>query len=75
MILKKYNLQVNESKTEITKYSRVNCLRKTKKLGTILDELAEFNKRKQFTSLAMIKYRKIWRNKYIRTKKKMDIYV
>ena len=73
-ILKKYNLQVNESKTEITKYSRGSCLRKTKKLGTILDEIAEFNKRKQFTSLAMIKYRKIWRNKYITTKKKMDIY-
>ena len=32
-ILKKYNLQVNESKTEITKYSRGSCLRKQRNLG------------------------------------------
>ena len=71
--LKKYNLQLNESKTEKVRYTRDCNLRKVKKLGTILDEGAEINRRKQLASLAMSKYRRIWRNKYITVRRKTKI--
>ena len=72
--LKNYNLQLNESKTEKIRYTRDCNLRKVKKLGTILDEGAEINRRKQLASLAMSKYRRIWRNKYITVRRKVKIY-
>ena len=70
-VLMKYNLTINEAKTEIIKYTKDADLRKVKKRGTILVEVAEFKRRKQLAALAMIRYQKIWRNHYINIKNKM----
>ena len=70
----KYNVTINETKTEIIKYTKDADLRKVKKLGTILDVVAEFNRCKQLAALAMIIYRKIWRKHYTNIKNKMSIY-
>ena len=73
-VLQKYNLKVNPEKTEIFKYHKDTDLRKVRKLGTVLDELAEINRRKHLSQLAMSKYKKIWKNRFINTKKKVKIY-
>ena len=73
-VVMKYNLTKNEAKPEIIKYTKDTDHRKVKKLGTILDEVAEFNRSKQLPTLAMIRHRKIWRNHYINIKNKMSIY-
>ena len=46
-----------------------------KKLGTILDEGAELSRRKHLADFALSRYRKLWKNTYIPTKKnKIKIY-
>ena len=47
--LKEFNLNVNESKTEEVTCTKTCDLRKIKKLGTVLDEVAEVSRRKQFS--------------------------
>ena len=49
-------------------------LRKIKKLGTIFDEGAEISRLKHLTQIAMSKFRRIWKNKFINVKTKMCIY-
>ena len=72
---KKFNLQVNQSMTEYTIYHKDTDLIKTKKLGTKLDECAEYQRRKQLATMALLKYRKIWKNRYISLRDKMTIYI
>ena len=72
-VLGTYNLMLNETKTEIIEYKKGSDLRKIKKLGTILDEGTELSRRKQLATLALYKYRKIWKNQFIRVKKKINI--
>ena len=72
--LEKYGLTINSEKTEVAIYDGQSNLQKVKKLGTILDEKTEWNRRKQLSSLAMSKYRPIWKNKFIPIKRKMKIY-
>ena len=71
-VLRRYNLLVNDSKKEVFRYHKDSDLRK--KLGTILDEKAEINRRKHLPQLAMIKYQKIWKNKFINVRTKTKIY-
>ena len=71
-VLSKFGLIVNEEKTEVFTYDDIKP--NIKKLGTILDEKVELNKRKQLAAFAMSKYRKIWKNKFISTRHKVTIY-
>ncbi|XP_075239535.1 uncharacterized protein LOC142335053 [Convolutriloba macropyga] len=73
-VLARYNLCVNQQNTEIFQYHKDTDLRKIKKLGTILDEGAEISRRKHLTRLAMSKFRRIWKNKFLNVKTKMCIY-
>ena len=73
-VLEKFNLQFNQSKTDYTIYHKDTDRRKTKRLGTTQDEFAEYQRRKQLAKLALLKYRKIWKNRYINVKDKMTIY-
>ena len=73
-VLLRYNLLVNDSKTDVFRYHKDSEFRKTKKLGTILDEKAEINRSKHIAQLAMSKYRKIWKNKFINVRTKTKTY-
>ena len=58
-IFRKYDLHVNETKTEFTPFTKEADLTKVKKLGSFLDDVADINRRKQLATVAMMKYRKI----------------
>ncbi|XP_075241779.1 uncharacterized protein LOC142336722 [Convolutriloba macropyga] len=73
-VLARYNLCVNHQKPEIFQYHKDTDLRKIKKLCTNLDEGAEISRRKHLAQLAMSKFRRIWKNKFINVKTKMCIY-
>ena len=49
-------------------------MKQIKKLGTILDEVAEWSRRKQLTSFAMSKLRPIWKNRFIPINVKIRIF-
>ena len=65
-ILMKFNLYLKQSKTEIITYQKNAYLKKVKNLGTILSW------RRQLASKAMTKYRKMWKNNFISSKKIMS---
>ena len=69
----RYNLLVNDSKKEVFRYHKNSGFWKIKKLGTLLDEKAE-NNRKHLAELAMSKYHKIMKNKFINVRTKTKIY-
>ena len=70
----RYNLILNDTKTEITEISRQADLSKTLKLGSILDDGADINRRNQLAMAALKKYQEIWKNPYISMNNKINIY-
>jgi hypothetical protein len=65
-ILKKWNLEMNSAKTEITTLKREPKVeqekwRKTKKLGTMLGDNEEIKRRKQLAAFALNKMKSIWK--------------
>ena len=72
-ILEKWNLKMNFTKTETLKIGSDNEWKKAKKLGMLLDTKQEWKRRKQLTTMAMLKLKKIW-NSSITRNKKLRIY-
>ena len=72
-ILEKWNLKINPTKTEILKIGSDNKWKNAKKLGMLLDTKQEWKRRKQLTTTAMLKLKKIW-NSSITRNKKLRIY-
>ena len=77
-VFKSHNLFINSSKTEFSEYQKdgkaPRALKSTKKLGKILDEDAEFVRRKSLSNIALHKLRRIWKNRYIKISTKVTIY-
>lgn len=73
-IFQKYNLTINESKTEITKLGRNEDLTKTVKLGSVLDDNADLARRNSLSQIAMRKYTPVWKNPYVALTNKLTIY-
>jgi hypothetical protein len=66
VILRKWNLEMNSTKTEITTLKREKTVeqelwRKTKKLGTMLGDNEEIKRRKQLAAFALNKMKSIWK--------------
>ena len=65
-----YNLKINPAKTEFITIGSENthpeCLSKIKKLGTLLDDEEEWNRRKLLSWQALNKLERIWRNNNIK---------
>ena len=78
--LQKGNLFVNQDKTEITTLKRENHKNETwrtvKKLGSLLGDSEDISNRKKLASVALIKTKRVWFNKYksISLKKKIKLY-
>ena len=73
-ILKKWNLYINNDKTEVSTIERNNYEWKScKKLGMLLNAIEEWKKRKTISIVTMAKLSKIWSSKISR-KKKIRIY-
>ena len=70
----KYNLKLNNDKTEVTILAETADLSNTKKLGTILDDQADIKRRNQLATIALSKYQKIWKNPYGKVCNKVSIY-
>ena len=73
-VFPKYDLNINESKTEIIDLKNNDDLEKSKKLGSLLDDDSDIARRIQLSNLAMLKLNKIWKNHYINIHHKMQIY-
>ena len=58
-ILKKWNLKMNTTKTETLKIGSDNEWKNAKKLGMLLNTKQEWKRRKQLTTTAMLKLKKI----------------
>ena len=69
-----YNLKISPAKTEIITIGNENthpgCLSKIRKLGTLLDDEEEWNRRKVLSWQALIKLERIWRNNNIKVEVK-----
>ena len=74
--LGKFNLKVNASKTEFTCVDRnLTEWRNVKKLGSLLGDKEDLERRKQMATIAFKNLMNIWLKKYqISTKKKMMLY-
>ena len=72
-ILEKCNLKMNPTKTETLKIGSDNVWKNAKKLGMLLGTKQKWKSRKQLTTKAMLKLRKIW-NSSITRNKKIRIY-
>ena len=78
-ILAKFNLKVNEDKTELTTLKRQQDRpeerwRKTKKLGSVLSDEEDIQNRKNLASATLTKLQKIWnRSDGVRLKKRLLI--
>ena len=64
---------MNPTKTETLKIGSDNEWKNAKKLGMLLDTKQEWKRRKQLTTTAMLKLKKIW-NSSITRNKKLRIY-
>ena len=64
---------MNPTKTETLKIGSDNKWKNAKKLGMLLDTKQEWKRRKQLTTTAMLKLKKIW-NSSITRNKKLKIY-
>ena len=73
-----YNLKINPAKTEFITIGSENthpgCLSKVKKLGTLLDDEQEWNRRKVLSWQALDKLERIWRNNNIKVEVKRLVY-
>ena len=70
----KYNLKLNNDKTEVTILAKTADLSNTKKLGSILDDQADIKRRNQLATIALSKYQKTWKNPYVKVCNKVSIY-
>ncbi|GFR91455.1 endonuclease-reverse transcriptase [Elysia marginata] len=60
-VLEKYNLQVNVDKTEFTNLSRGETnWQITKKVGTLIGDQEDIERRKQLSSAALVKLKNVW---------------
>ncbi|GFR61933.1 transcriptional adapter 2-alpha [Elysia marginata] len=60
-VLEKYNLQVNVDKTEFTNLSRGETIwQTTKKVGTLIGDQEDIERRKQLSSAALVKLKNVW---------------
>ncbi|GFS01310.1 hypothetical protein ElyMa_001094000 [Elysia marginata] len=60
-VLEKYNLQVNVDKTEFTNLSRGETnWQTTKKVGTLIGDQEDIERRKQLSSAALVKLKNVW---------------
>ena len=79
-VLAKYNLLVNEEKTEYTKIKRESkkeeeSWRKVKKVGSLLGDEEDIERRKKLATVVMNKMDKIWiRKDKISKKRKLNLY-
>lgn len=75
-ILKKYNLQVNTNKTEFTTLSRqADQWRTTKKVGSLIGDGEDIERRKHLSTVALHKLNNVWiRNDKIRRSTKVKLY-
>ena len=73
-----YNLKINPAKTDFITIGSENthsgCLSKLKKLGTLLDDEEEWNRRKVLSWQALKKLERIWRNNNIKVEVKRLVY-
>ena len=72
-ILEKWSLKMNSTITETLKIGSGNEWKNAKKLGMLLDTKQGWKRRKQLTTTAMLKLKKIW-NSSITRNKKLRIY-
>ena len=74
--LKKYNLLVNADKTEQTTLSKSGKEHKNaKKLGTLIDDEENINRRKRLSTAALAKLQNIWiRGDKVKRKTKIKLY-
>ena len=77
-ILKKFNLLVNNDKTEYTTLSRKKSKqeeewRKVKKVGSLLGDEEDIERRKQLATVAMIKLQPIWLKNQVNQETKMKL--
>ena len=77
-IFASYNLKINPAKTEFITIGSENthpgCLSKIKKLGTMLDDEEEWNRRKYLSWQTLNKLGRIWRNNNIKVEVKRLVY-
>lgn len=77
-IFRTFNLFINPDKTEFTKVApsstHPDALRGTKKLGSLLDEDEDIDRRKNLSNAVLLKLRTIWKNRFIRLKVKLSVY-
>ena len=78
-ILKTFNLLVNNDKTEHTTLSRKKSRqeeewRKVKKVGSLLGDEEDIERRKQLATVAMNKLQPIWIKNQVNQKTKMKLY-
>ncbi|GFR84549.1 hypothetical protein ElyMa_002419900 [Elysia marginata] len=60
-VLEKYNLEVNIDKTEFTNLSRGETnWQTTKKVGTLIEDQKDIERRKQLSSAALVKLKNVW---------------
>ncbi|GFS10567.1 hypothetical protein ElyMa_004812400 [Elysia marginata] len=60
-VLEKYNLPVNVDKTEFTNLSRGETnWQTTKKVGTLIGDQEDIERRKQLSSAALVKLKNVW---------------
>ena len=74
--LKKYNLLVNADKTEQTTLSRSGKeYKNAKKVGTLIGDEEEFNRRKRLSTAALAKLKNIWiKGDKVKRKTKIKLY-
>ena len=73
-VFSEYNLVVNNEKTEIVRLSYKADVTRIKKLGSYLDDDTDINKRAALSNFALWKFKKVWKNPFIKIHKKIAIY-
>ena len=75
-VLKKYKLEVNVDKTEYTTLTRTeNTWKTTKKVGTLIGDTEDIQRRKQLSTAALAKLQNVWiRGDKIKKKTKIKLY-
>ena len=73
--LKKYNLKVNETKTELTNVKRnTHDWKGVRKLGSLINEKEDIIKRRNLAQIAYNDLEKMWKNKIIPESLKLHLY-
>ena len=75
-VLKRYNLEVNVDKTEYTILDRnENSWKNTKKVGTLIGDTEDVQRRKQLSTAALAKLQNVWvRGDKLKKKTKLKLY-